>query len=214
MVLLRFREVMSGFDSSDDEENEELDLSPFIVNWLDMSCVGCAEQLGISGLPGCRFKDTWRSLETDIVTLKGMEITEVFVLCTKGELNKYRVPYLLHEYTGADFNVHHHPFPDGQAPSVAGMVKMLEELKVNLMQGRKTLLHCFGGLGRSCVVAACLLMYMDESLDSESAIQRLRQLRGPGAVQSVKQYNFIHDFRKNLEEYEQGKEEASRSVSR
>ncbi|XP_070576947.1 cyclin-dependent kinase inhibitor 3-like [Ptychodera flava] len=206
------RGAMSNFDSSDEEG--DCDLTPFKIDWLDYSDVGCPEDLGISSLPGCRFKDVWRSLDADIDCLKEQEIQEIFVLCTRGEMTKYRVPRLLQEYHKEDFTVHHYAFPDGSVPPIANCMKLLEELRVCLMSGRRSLIHCYGGLGRSCVVAVCLMLMMDENMEVEEAIQRVRTLRGSGAIQTVKQYNFVHDFRKIMKEYEATKEGQPRSLSR
>lgn len=41
-------------------------------------------------------------------------------------------------------------------------------------------LHC------SVLVAVCTLLVVDESLTAEQAIEKVRELRGPGAVHSVK----------------------------
>jgi cyclin-dependent kinase inhibitor 3 len=68
-------------------------------------------------------------------------VKELFCLCSKGELNKYRVPKLLQELTVVDINVHHTPFPDGLIPSTSVLVKMVEDLRVLLMNGRKTVIQ-------------------------------------------------------------------------
>ncbi|KAL3873683.1 hypothetical protein ACJMK2_036775 [Sinanodonta woodiana] len=204
---------MSDFDTSDDENNGEVDLSPFEISWLDV--LECNEKLGICGLPGCRFKDTWRSLEHDIRYLVNEEVQEVFSLCTRGELYKYRVPLLLQEITSVNIAVHHYPIPDGQIPCMQILMKIIDEIYAGLMNGKKTIIHCFGGLGRSCLVAVCLLMVTDESLSAEAAISKLRDLRGPGAIQSVKQYNFVCEFREHLAMYKKNQaDERQRSVSR
>ncbi|XP_078672254.1 cyclin-dependent kinase inhibitor 3-like isoform X2 [Branchiostoma floridae x Branchiostoma belcheri] len=135
-------EEMSQFDSSDSEEEGQLQTDPVQVDWLSLSSVGCEESLGICALPGCRFKETWRSLDADLEDLKAQSIRDIFVLCTRGELHKYRVPRLLERYEEADFTVHHHPFPDGTVPAMAACVKLLDELKLCLSQGKKTLIHC------------------------------------------------------------------------
>ncbi|XP_029820020.1 cyclin-dependent kinase inhibitor 3, partial [Manacus vitellinus] len=57
---------------------------------------------------------------------------------------------------------------------------------------------CYGGLGRSCLVAACLLLQLSDTLAPQQVIESLRNLRGSGAIQTIKQYNFLHDFRENL----------------
>ena len=65
------------------------------------------------------------------------------------------------------------------------------------------LVHCYGGLGRTGVVAACLLLSVDEHMTPEEAVDRLRALRGPRAIASVKQYNFVHEFRQLSKEHEE-----------
>lgn len=203
----------NSFDTSDEENDDEhFDAEPLHIDWLDLLSVGCEEQLGLSALPGCKFKDTWRNLTTDIGKMKMDGIQEAFVLCTRGELKKYRVPDLLDCYAEADINVHHIPFPDGSVPSMDQCIKLLDELQVCLMEKRKTIIHCFGGLGRTCLVAACMMLRMDESTGAETIMNRMREVRGNRAIQTVKQHNFITDFVENLAEYE--KDEERRSVSR
>ncbi|OWF43833.1 cyclin-dependent kinase inhibitor 3-like [Mizuhopecten yessoensis] len=205
--------ISSSFDSSD-EESGELDVSPFKISWLDLSFLSCSAKFGVCALPGCRFKDTWRSLENDLKAIKREEVTDVFCLCSKGELNKYRVPWLLHEMSATEITVHHHAFPDGQVPSFPLLTKIVDEIHSNLMNNKTTLIHCYGGLGRSCLVTACLMMVMDPGMEPDVAIQKVRDLRGHAAVQSVKQYNFLHDFRSSLEAYNKETEEGKRSLSR
>ncbi|XP_078001039.1 cyclin-dependent kinase inhibitor 3-like [Glandiceps talaboti] len=213
MVLLESqRAAMNNFDSSDEEG--DVDLSPLKIDWFDYSVVGCSGLIGISGLPGCRFKDVWRSLDSDIDSLHANDITDIFVLCTRGELTKYRTPRLLQAYHKEEFVVHHYAFPDGSVPSISTCVKMLEELRVCLECGKKALIHCYGGLGRSCLIAVCLMLLLDSNMEAEQAIQRIRELRGSGAIQTVKQYNFVNDFRKLLAEHEAKVDAVSRSLSR
>lgn len=71
---------------------------------------------------------------------------------------------------------------------------------------------CMGGLGRACVIASCLLQYFDNSVTPDQTIFLLRDLRGACAVQTVKQYNFIQDFRSLCERWMD--EDIDRSVSR
>ncbi|XP_071485596.1 cyclin-dependent kinase inhibitor 3-like [Diadema antillarum] len=204
----------SGFDSSDDE-NEAIDKSPFNISWMDLSEYGISEKLGVSGLPGCRFDETWRSIESDVSSLISQGVEEVFVLCTRGELYKYRVPRLLQEYTTAGLAVHHYPFPDGLVPSPGNCLKMLDEIRLNLVAERGTLVHCYGGIGRAALIAACLLLMVDEYMDWKDAITKIRQLKGSRAIQTVKQYNFVNDFRKMREEYESSIPDSDRrSISR
>ncbi|XP_059813735.1 cyclin-dependent kinase inhibitor 3 isoform X1 [Hypanus sabinus] len=229
----------SEFDSSDEEFEEEHHL-PLQVSWLDLAVLNYQQSLGICALPdfqilqlllafnpypevfpkghfclqGCKFKDVRRNLQKDLEDLKSYNIQDVFVFCTKGEMVKYRVPNLLESYQQEGFMVHHHPLPDGSVPDIASCWKILEELRICLENGKTTLVQCYGGLGRSCLIAACLLQLSDTMLPEE-AINLLRELRGTRAIQTVKQYNYLHDFRDNVATYLETKEDSPcRSVSR
>ncbi|KAM4625603.1 cyclin-dependent kinase inhibitor 3 isoform 2-T2 [Polymixia lowei] len=206
----------SEFDSSTDEEEvAEEQLTPFHVSWLPLSVVECSQFLGICSLPGCKYKDVRRNLQRDVEELQNQGVQDVFVFCTGGELHKYRVPSLLEAYRQRGFKVHHMPFPDGGAPELEHCCQILEALQVNLADNRRTVIHCYGGLGRSGLIAACLLLQLSVTMTANKAIEILRDLRGGGAIQTVKQYNFLHEFREKYKAYQESKDVSiERSVSR
>ncbi|GCC32881.1 cyclin-dependent kinase inhibitor 3 isoform X1 [Chiloscyllium punctatum] len=214
MVNLTGTMRTSEFDSSD-EDSEEQNQLPLQVAWLALSVVNCHQFLGICALPGCKFKDVRRNLQKDLEELKSHNIQDVFVLCTKGEMVKYRVPGLLESYEQQGFKVNHYPFPDGSVPDIANCWKILEELRICLENAKRILIQCYGGLGRSCLIAACLLLQLSDTMLPEEAIGHLRELRGAAAIQTVKQYNYLHDFRESMATYLATKDDvAARSVSR
>uniref|UniRef100_A0A671NQH3 protein-tyrosine-phosphatase n=1 Tax=Sinocyclocheilus anshuiensis TaxID=1608454 RepID=A0A671NQH3_9TELE len=79
-----------------------------------------------------------------------------------------------------------------------------------------SVVECSQSLGIcSLPVAACLLLLLSVSMTPSAALEILRELRGGGAIQTVKQYNFLHEFREKFEAYQETKERLSeRSVSR
>ncbi|XP_061469299.1 cyclin-dependent kinase inhibitor 3 [Rhineura floridana] len=200
------------FDSSDEEPLEE-EQAPFQVSWLALSPTN-SQFLGICSLPGCRFKSIRRSLQKDIDELKNYGVQDIFVLCTRGELSKYRVPHLLEAYQNQGITVHHHPIPDGDTPDIAKCCVILRELQSCLECNRKTLIHGYGGLGRSCLIAACLLLQISDTIVPQQAIDSLRDLRGSGAIQTIKQYNYLHDFQDTLAVHLTTEGATARSVSR
>ncbi|KAL0969422.1 hypothetical protein UPYG_G00227200 [Umbra pygmaea] len=218
MVLVYLPAPMrtSEFDSSSDEEDVGEDqLTPFQISWLPLSVVGCSQFLGICPLPGCKFKDIRRNLQRDIDELQTQGVQDVFVFCTRGELHKYRVPGLLEMYCQHGFQVHHLPFPDGGTPELEQCCQILEGLQANIRDDRTTVIHCYGGLGRSALIAACLLLQLSVSMTPNKAIEVLRDHRGGGAIQTVKQYNFLHEFREKYSAYQETKAILTeRSVSR
>ncbi|XP_007083396.1 cyclin-dependent kinase inhibitor 3 isoform X3 [Panthera pardus] len=188
----------SEFDSSDEEPIED-EQTPIQISWLPLSRVNCSQFLGLCALPE---------------ELKSYGIQDIFVFCTRGELSKYRVPNLLDLYHQYGIITHHHPIPDGGTPNIASCCEIMEELAICLKNNRKTLIHCYGGLGRSCLVAACLLLYLSDTVSPEQAIDSLRDLRGSGAIQTIKQYNYLHEFRDKLAAHLSSRDSLSRSVSR
>ncbi|XP_063040412.1 cyclin-dependent kinase inhibitor 3 isoform X3 [Engraulis encrasicolus] len=202
------------FDSSDEEDTGEEQSTPFEISWLSLAAVDCPQSLGICSLPGCKYKDVRRNLQKDLGELQEQGVQDVFVLCTRGELQRYRVPGLLEAYGQYDLTTHHLPFPDGCAPELPHCCAILEELQECLQANRRTVIHCYGGLGRSALIAACLLLQLSVSMTPNKAIEILRELRGGGAIQTVKQYNFLHEFREKFAEYQETKAFSERSVSR
>ncbi|XP_017318852.1 cyclin-dependent kinase inhibitor 3 isoform X2 [Ictalurus punctatus] len=208
---------VSEFDSSDEEDGgDEESYTPLQISWLSLSVVDCSQFLGICSLPGCRYKDIRRNLEKDVGELCAHGVQDVFVLCERAELVRYRVPCLLECYTRSGLSVHHLPFPDGGAPELHHCIRILDELQHCLHTQRRIVIHCYGGLGRSGLIAACLLLQLSVSMTPAKAIEILRELRGSGAIQTVKQYNFLHEFREKIATYQETKESraSERCVSR
>ncbi|XP_057715026.1 cyclin-dependent kinase inhibitor 3 isoform X2 [Corythoichthys intestinalis] len=205
------------FDSSSSEEGDDGhdDDTPFQISWVPLSEVGSSQFVGICSLPGCRFKDIRRSLHKDVEELRNQGVQDVFVLCTRGELSKYRVPSLLEVYQQKGLIVHHMPFPDGEAPQLELCARILDQLQHSLEADRRTLIHCYGGLGRSALITACLLIQLSITMTANQAIDILREHRGHGAIQTVKQYNFLHEFRERYSTYQESSDvDMERSVSR
>ncbi|XP_046902876.1 cyclin-dependent kinase inhibitor 3 isoform X2 [Hypomesus transpacificus] len=206
----------SEFDSSsDDEDTGDEQQAPLLVSWLPLSVVECSQFLGICSLPGCKFKDVRRNLQRDVGELQDQGVEDVFVFCTRGELQKYRVPSLLDTYRQKGLRVHHMPFPDGGTPELDQCCQILEQLQSNLQNNRRTVIHCYGGLGRSGLIAVCLMLQLSVTMTPNKAIEILREHRGSGAIQTVKQYNFLHEFRERISAYQESKVvPTERSVSR
>ncbi|XP_061825031.1 cyclin-dependent kinase inhibitor 3 [Nerophis lumbriciformis] len=207
----------SEFDSSAEEDDDvgEEERTPLDISWLSLAKVESSQFLGICALPGCRYNNIHRSLQRDVEELQKQGVQDVFVLCTRGELSKYRVPSLLEVYRQRGFTVHHEPFLDGDAPELEHCCRILDQLRDSLESRRRTLVHCYGGLGRSGLIAACLLIQLSVTMTANEAIGILRELRGGGAIQTIKQYNFLHDFRERYAAYQERRDvPKERSVSR
>jgi len=209
---------MGDFDTSDDEdliENVE-PLDPFRLDWLDVPSSGLCQTLALSALPGCRFKEHRRNLKKDLEFIVDSGITDVFVLMKSYEFRKYKIPNILQEYEKLGIQVHHCDVEDGSLPPEQEMMDLILDLRSVAECNGKSLIHCYGGFGRTGVLAACFLLFLDPNLAPETAIGHVRALRGVRAIQTVRQWNFVQDFRTVEKSYYEslGEYDRSRSVSR
>jgi len=208
---------MGEFSSSEDEFENLENYPPrdeFRVDWINFHRIGLHESLALGALPGCRFREHRRNLQDDLNTIVKKGITDVMVLMKENEFRKYRVPFLLDEYAKNGLLVHHHPMEDGSVPSFPELLAAVGSVRSIISSGGRLLIHCYGGLGRTCLVAATFLLTVDPSLAPETVIQLLRGVRGPRAVQTVRQYNMIMEFRSLQGQKEDREYDRSRSVSR
>jgi cyclin-dependent kinase inhibitor 3 len=74
-------------------------------------------------------------------SMKSRGITNVMVFCTKGDLYRYRVKDLLEKYAADGLDVHNYPHADMVDPEVANLMKIFDQLELNLNAGRKTLMQ-------------------------------------------------------------------------
>ena len=105
--------------------------------------------------------------------------------CTRGELSKYRALNLLDHYHQYGIITHHHPISDGGTPDITSCCEIMEELEICLKNNWKTLIHCYGGLGRSCLLAVASPYTVWHSITTGSH-DSLRELRGSGAIQTIR----------------------------
>lgn len=169
---------------------------PIAIDWIDLSACGFPESVALSELPGSTFRGRHRDLTTDLSAILRNDITDVVCLLTEPEFRKFRVRTLLDKYESSGLVVYHFPIEDGMIPtSVSALNRLLVKIRKRIADGNRVLIHCYGGLGRAVLVGACLTLAIDVDATPTEVISQMRLLRGPRAVQSVKQYNFINEYR-------------------
>eukprot|EP01062_Namystynia_karyoxenos_P068033 TRINITY_DN62234_c0_g1_i1.p2 TRINITY_DN62234_c0_g1~~TRINITY_DN62234_c0_g1_i1.p2 ORF type:complete len:220 (+),score=27.17 TRINITY_DN62234_c0_g1_i1:67-726(+) len=72
----------------------------------------------------------------------------------------------------------HLQVPDGQSPRPEQLARAVELIRSAVREGRKVLVHCQSGVGRSGTVAACWLC-VSEGLPAEVAVERLCAMKRP-----------------------------------
>lgn len=143
-------------------------------------CPGKVQRGGYTG-------DWDRDLALDLDAIRDWGACAVVTLVENHELHRYRVPTLGDEVRARGMDWHHLPIVDGDIPRepfdalwpATGPV-----LRAHLQAGRRVVLHCLGGLGRTGTVAAVLLAEL--GMDPGEAIRAIRAAR-PGALETTGQ---------------------------
>ena len=85
------------------------------------------------------------------------------------------------------------PILDRQVPeSKTKLARILEKLDKELASGKNVVLHCRQGIGRSGLVAACLLV--TKGLETRTAIKRLSAARGTPVPETTEQRRWIDHY--------------------
>jgi atypical dual specificity phosphatase len=134
---------------------------PFNFGWV-------LEDLAVSGRPVTRSQIQWL-LQSGISAI--LSLTEDRI-----------PPYFLE---GLDILYEHIPVPDHHPPYLQDIQRAIEFIDDALSRGRKVLVHCAAGQGRSGTVVAAYVMYK-KGLTSDEALYWIRKTR-PGSVDPVQE---------------------------
>ncbi|MBA2662743.1 MAG: dual specificity protein phosphatase family protein [Bradymonadaceae bacterium] len=169
---------------------------PLRVDWIRPEDVPqFAGRLGLTFAPGkwqpeghTAFWD--RDLEADLTRLRDAWTTDCLVTLNEGhELERLRIPTLCERAVAAGIESLYFPIPDQGIPSDPGaFAELCAQITERLADGRRVVVHCMGGLGRSGLVAAACIIGLGYS--SEQAIALVRNAR-PGAVENTAQERFL-----------------------
>ena len=218
---------MSFSSSSEDESPDIFPPSapgdqPLDIAWAntnpDLDAEDGALLIGLSGLPGARFrrKEVARNLKDDLDLIVKEKVAHVFCLVTSRELRQFKVKRLVEAFGRVGLAYTHFPVEDGLIPGMEDLLPVLDNARELVEAGKRILVCCFGGFGRTGLFVAALQMTLNEAVTPERAIEYLRSVRGPRTIQSVKQYNFLMEFRAERERAlgEIAKDDLSEEVSR
>ena len=100
-------------------------------------------------------------------------------------------PIGLPEPFQAHFTEVHEPMPDGHPPDHGQLERIIERVKAETSEGRRVVIHCRGGVGRTATVLIPVLMDL-EGLSLEQAIDRLR--KAGRYTQSMQQWEFLKEW--------------------
>ncbi|NJE01556.1 dual specificity protein phosphatase family protein [Thermococcus sp. JdF3] len=107
-------------------------------------------------------------------------------------VEEFELPYSIEEWEERGVEVLHSPIPDFTAPTLSQLLEILHWIGGRVREGKKVLIHCLGGLGRSGTVAVAWLMY-SKGLPLREALARVRRIR-PGAVETPEQMKILKEL--------------------
>jgi ADP-ribosylglycohydrolase len=163
---------------------------------------GLSGVIGLTFCPGKKQRgalsgDWDRDLAADLEAIKSLGAEALVTLMETDELTAVRVPVTELGQKAASLGLewHHLPIRDVDVPdgrfedlwTYSGL-----RLRHLLVQGKKVVIHCLGGLGRTGTIAARLLVELGTSPDA--AILAVRAAR-TGAVETRKQEDYVKHFK-------------------
>ena len=160
------------------------------VDWLAPESLAMPGRLGMTLCPGR--KDRGRDLERDLDDLAAAGAKHLLCLLGDDELEWAGIPGLREAARRRGLGFAQHPIPDQCAPSIDDAHRLVGELRTALAAGDDVVLHCMGGLGRTGTLAACVLVASGHAPDV--AIASVRRSRGPRAVETPAQEDFVSSF--------------------
>ena len=97
---------------------------------------------------------------------------------------------------GRGLELKHFPIVDFGLPEPVAFRVLVSELCAALEQGTSIAIHCWAGLGRTGMLASCILKGLGHP--SEDAMQRVAAARGVTIPDTEVQRQFIHEFRLDI----------------
>jgi protein-tyrosine phosphatase len=152
--------------------------SPLRVDRIDLDGIdGLADgSLGITFLPGKKREGhtgrRWRDLDLDVARLRALGVDILFLLVEDEELAWCRVPELPAVIPAAGIELIRFPIRDPRVPTDnAAFRAAVEDLVARLGAARSVAIACRGGIDRSGMAAACVLV--SAGLATAEAIMRV-----------------------------------------
>ncbi len=155
------------------------------LHWLDGPWRG---KLAVAARP--RGSD-W--LDDEIAGWKRAGVDAVLSLLTSEEERDLGLSGEAREVKSQGLEFHSFPIPDRQVPqSERKLGEVLDKMNLQLSGGRNIVVHCRQGVGRSGLVAACLLV--KSGMSPGAAVQAVSAARGVAIPETAEQRDWIERY--------------------
>lgn len=171
------------------------------IDWFDAAELGgdLAGRLGLTFLPGKRGASIRypghvydRDTAKDLAALHAAGVRRIVLLVDDEELARWGDARIIELGRAAGVEVRRYPMRDGAPPASH---EVMDAILADVDSGRAigdVAVACMGGVGRSGTVAACALVRGGSS--AREAIDRVRAVRHPAAVETAAQQDFVHSW--------------------
>ncbi len=178
--------------------------NPLNVAWIHDPALTTlwAGRLGLTIAPGKKGTMLGRShnrdLNADFARLTAERVNTVVNMMEAHEEARWQMHGYDEAAQRAGLNVRHFPVVDVNVPSdPAAFAALVEEIYAQLQEGETVVAHCLGGLGRSGMLVACLLVRSGE-FGADDAIRFVRKKRDIRAIEG-EQPQFVEQYFQNLD---------------
>lgn len=132
-------------------------------------------------------------LDADLAALRRAEVRLLVLLVEDAELSRWSDPELARRAAEHGIRVARFPMPDGHAPSGPSEMDAILAAIDAARAAANVAVACMGGVGRTGTVAACALVAA--GWDADAAIDHVRTIRHPEAVETDVQRSFVRTYR-------------------
>ncbi|MGB8062134.1 MAG: dual specificity protein phosphatase family protein [Candidatus Sulfotelmatobacter sp.] len=132
-------------------------------------------------------------LGDDVANWKKAGVGAVLSLLTPEEQKELELQNEAREVQGQGLRFSSFPIPDLQVPrSEAKLADALKNMAANLSAGRNVLIHCRQGIGRTGMIAACLLI--QSGMSPGAAVELVSAARGMAVPETPEQREWIERY--------------------